>query len=413
MRLAQRLELLPREEVGVRRHDGGLLGDLLLADPHRPALLRALEDVALKARLVLGRGADGGDAHLALNLHEALGESAYRAAQLLEGERLLYDRVRPGPLEDLDIDAAGEKRNGELGTVAAQRREQLEAVLRADVDVEEHDVHGLGGDVLARGTESRSLEHAIALELEIDAAEQAERGIVVDDEHGARLPGRPPHLHDESSVPVRRLASSAALREGLAGIIARVRPSVRAGETQAYASALAGLCSGLASTLTRLEAIAAAPPERLADRKALETLSSLQYALHTAGELALGIDPPEGAETAHAELSGALSDARDVTSEVIEALEACDRSAVKPLVYEWRGALFRVRLAQLRLTASSAPSARPAAEPPPAPPWGAAAATLLVLSGAAAAVTGGVLDLWPVWIASLVLFSAGLLVYRP
>ena len=47
--LAQRVELLAREEVGVAAHDLRLLRDLLLAHAHRAPLLRALEQIALEA----------------------------------------------------------------------------------------------------------------------------------------------------------------------------------------------------------------------------------------------------------------------------------------------------------------------------------------------------------------------------
>ena len=49
--LAQRVELADGEEVGVAADDRRLLRRLLLADAHRPPLLRALEEVALQTRL--------------------------------------------------------------------------------------------------------------------------------------------------------------------------------------------------------------------------------------------------------------------------------------------------------------------------------------------------------------------------
>ena len=51
LRLAQRSELVAREEVGVAGDDLGLLGGLLLADAYGPALLRALEEKLLEPRL--------------------------------------------------------------------------------------------------------------------------------------------------------------------------------------------------------------------------------------------------------------------------------------------------------------------------------------------------------------------------
>src|SRR5262249_7612307 len=104
-------------------------------------------------------------------------------------------------------------------------------------------------------------------------------------------------------------------------IIVRVSRGVRSVEQQGYASALEGLWTGLSRTLTLLERYAAEPAERLDADDAPEVLSSLQYRLHVAGEVAAGIVPPAGSTMAHEELSSALADARDATAEVVEALE--------------------------------------------------------------------------------------------
>ena len=117
--------------------------------------------------------------------------------------------------------------------------------------------------------------------------------------------------------------------------------------------------------LERADADALAPRRarsraRAARRRggARRALRRLQYRLHTAGERVYGLTPPAGAELVHAELWDALAGARDMTSEIAEALEEDGPEAVGPLVHEWRGALFRVRLARSRLTAP-----RPPAEP--------------------------------------------------
>jgi hypothetical protein len=108
--------------------------------------------------------------------------------------------------------------------------------------------------------------------------------------------------------------------------------------------------------LHRLEVLAADPDESLARDDALERLGGLQYSLHRSAELVTGLEPPLEAETAHEELAEALTDARDATAEIAYVLNVDDAEAAKPYVYEWRGALFRVRLAQLRL-AGPAPAA--------------------------------------------------------
>ena len=105
--------------------------------------------------------------------------------------------------------------------------------------------------------------------------------------------------------------------------------------------------------------LAADPEESLARDDAAERLGGLQYSLHRSAELVTGLEPPLEAETAHEELAEALMEARDATAEIAYVLEVDDAEAVQPYVYEWRGALFRVRLALLRL-AGPAPAAPPA-----------------------------------------------------
>ena len=126
------------------------------------------------------------------------------------------------------------------------------------------------------------------------------------------------------------------------------------GERHGYATAIAGLLGGLSATLTRLEQLAADPDRAFADEDALAAFPGLQYALHAASETAAGIDPPADAEASHVEIAAALADARDATAEVAEAATAGGPEAAWPLVYEWRGALFRVRLARARLGPATA-----------------------------------------------------------
>lgn len=181
-------------------------------------------------------------------------------------------------------------------------------------------------------------------------------------------------------------------------------------ERQGYAAELAGLWSGLSGTLTQLEAIAG-EPEAIGGEVA-ETLPALQYRLHCAGELARGLDPPAGAETVHAELAAALEDARDATGEVLEALETSGPDGLSSLVHEWRGALFRVRLARMRLSPGAPKSV--ADEIPELPSTRTAFFSGgLVVGGTVAFAGGAVAGLWQVWVLGLVLLAAGFLVYRP
>lgn len=178
-----------------------------------------------------------------------------------------------------------------------------------------------------------------------------------------------------------------------------------------YAEEMGELWTELSHTLSRLDRYASTP-DRLDDVRAEVSLGRLRYALHLASEHAYGVAPPPGAETAHAELSSSLAAARDATAEVAEALTDQGAEAVEPLLPEWRGALFRVRLARLRLAAPAARRetlgevrddgiARPLV------------AFLLALVGALSFVAGATLGLWPVWAAGVLAVCASVLAYRP
>jgi hypothetical protein len=168
---------------------------------------------------------------------------------------------------------------------------------------------------------------------------------------------------------------------------------------------MAGFWSGLAATLRRLEFLAA-DARRLED--AGEALRLLQYRLHWSSEALAGVDPPPGARDRHEELADALLEAREATGEIAAAIEAGGAAAARELIFEWRGALFRVRLARLRLAAA------PPGVPPPAEfPTAAAAATALTFLGVAALALGAVLIIWPLWAAGLALVAGGVFAYRP
>jgi hypothetical protein len=191
-----------------------------------------------------------------------------------------------------------------------------------------------------------------------------------------------------------------------------LRQGLDTSKRQGYATELASLWGALSRTLSRLEAIAAEPDEWLEDAYALESIPVLQYELHCASELALGMAPPAGAETAHAELRAALTDARDATAEVVDAVEASGAGAALPLVPEWRGSLFRVRMARHRL--GTRPLAPPAPDPEPPPfPWTALTAVALVVAGAFAFTAGAIIAAWPLWAAGLALVAGGFFAYRP
>jgi hypothetical protein len=174
------------------------------------------------------------------------------------------------------------------------------------------------------------------------------------------------------------------------------------------------------TALARLERVADSTSEELVDEHA-EDLPTLQYALHQGAELAVGIDAPDMAATLHAELVSALAEARDATADVAYASETGDPEAVEPLLPEWRGALFRVRLARLRALERSkaAPSDQPGRASSRRSDRGdrtavsAIVATVLILGGAFLFTAGAVLVAWPVWAAGLALFAGGFILYRP
>jgi hypothetical protein len=196
--------------------------------------------------------------------------------------------------------------------------------------------------------------------------------------------------------------------------------TVRRGEPQTYAQAIGDLWEGVGTALVRLERIAESAPDTVADDFVSE-LPSLQYSLHSGAELALGIEPPAGAEELHEELVAALGEARDSTAEIALALEAADAELVEPLLPEWRGVLFRVRLARLRVLEGAAPRGRRNGQRPAATERArrerasvsAVVATLLVIGGAFLFTAGAVLAAWPVWAAGLALFAGGFVLYRP
>jgi hypothetical protein len=201
----------------------------------------------------------------------------------------------------------------------------------------------------------------------------------------------------------------------------RMEPSVRTGGRQTYTAAVTDLWERVGTALTRLERIAESPADVLVDEHADE-LPGLQYSLHAGAELAVGIEPPPAAEDLHEELVSALTEARDATAEVAYALEVDEVDGVEPLLPEWRGSLFRVRLARLRAlerTNALATEARPQAHSHrrtndlQGTSLTAIVATILILGGAFLFTAGAVLVAWPVWAAGLALFAGGFILYRP
>jgi hypothetical protein len=186
----------------------------------------------------------------------------------------------------------------------------------------------------------------------------------------------------------------------------------RTGTEELYSVALGDLWSGLSRTLARLD-VAAAEPQHLDETDATASLRRLQYALHLAAEHAYGLEPPPQAASAHAELADALTCARDATAEVAEAVSLWGAEGVETLLHEWRGALFRVRLARMRL---AAPTPQAVVEESSGEPrdlgWPLVAFTLALI-GALAFVAGATLQMWPLWVTGLVAVCGSIVAYRP
>jgi hypothetical protein len=163
------------------------------------------------------------------------------------------------------------------------------------------------------------------------------------------------------------------------------------GTQELYAVQVGELWSWLSPTLTHVE-----------EPGDIQALRRLQYALHVASEHAYGLEPPEGAASAHAELADALACARDVTGELARG------SALRD---EWRDALLRVRLARMRLATPATPVALELPRPEGiAQPL---TAFLLALGGAIAFVAGATLGVWPIWVAGILAVCASVVAYRP
>jgi hypothetical protein len=199
----------------------------------------------------------------------------------------------------------------------------------------------------------------------------------------------------------------------------RMERTVRGGERLAYTAAVTDLWERVGTALTRLERIAESPAENFVDAH-VDELPTLQYSLHAGAELALGIDAPPSAASLHAELVAALGEARDATAEVAYALDNAEAETVEALLPEWRGTLFRVRLARLRVLERSRAAGRDQGavrdrtdRRAPRAGVSAVVATVLILGGAFLFTAGAVLVAWPIWAAGLALFAGGFVLYRP
>ena len=189
-----------------------------------------------------------------------------------------------------------------------------------------------------------------------------------------------------------------------------VRQTLGIGSPRAYAAAMAGLWIDLELTLARLDSLAR-DADRLQDDR--ETLPALQYELHCAAELVTGLNPPQEVALVHDELAEALAEARELTAEIAEALAHGGPDAAAPLVWEWRGVLFRVRFARIRL---DRPVSEPAVALEPGAPAGRRPPVLAagaVAVGSALVLVAALLGLWLLVAFTLAGTVAGSVLLRP
>jgi hypothetical protein len=188
--------------------------------------------------------------------------------------------------------------------------------------------------------------------------------------------------------------------------IQSLKQIVGTGARESYEAAIAGVWTDLRTTLNRLEVLAADPDDALARDDAPERLGGLQYSLHRSAELVTGLEPPREAEPAHEELAEALTEARNATAEIAYLLEVDDAEAAKPYVYEWRGALFRVRLAQLRLASPAPAPIAPSRMHEPSVRR-TVLAWALVAAGAFVLAAGAISGIWLLAALGLIAFALG------
>ena len=101
---------------------------------------------------------------------------------MLELEGLREDRVGVTQARVRHLHRAGDEDDRDRGSLRHALREERVAALAPEMDVEHDDIDVFFGQRRARSCERVSLEHLVPVELEVDAAEQANRRLVVDDE---------------------------------------------------------------------------------------------------------------------------------------------------------------------------------------------------------------------------------------
>src|SRR3954469_10902229 len=123
-------------------------------------------------------------------------ERANRVEEVVDRERLAQYSV--GARRPLGVELGRSRDDDDGDSAAAQLAEQRVAALVPDPHVEEHEHDALRVQLPPCLAERRRLDDAKTLELEVHATEQADSGLVVDDEH-RRMPFR--RGHEGGTIP--------------------------------------------------------------------------------------------------------------------------------------------------------------------------------------------------------------------
>ncbi len=114
---------------------------------------------------------------------------------MLELERLGEDRVGVAQPRVRDFHRPGDEDDRDRWPAREALRDERVAPLAAEMDVEHDDVDVFLRQRRARRGERVSFQYLVPVELEVDAAEQPNRRLVVDDEDpGRRMTLATPHL---------------------------------------------------------------------------------------------------------------------------------------------------------------------------------------------------------------------------
>ena len=176
--LAQGLELLAAEEVGVAADDLRLLRHFLLADAHGAPLLRALEQVLLELLLEIGRRKN---LRRRSRVHPS--EPPRDGDERLRRERLRQDSVGRVAIF-VDVDRAGDERDRH--SLRPQACEQVKCLAAVEMDVEQNDIRPLAASAASASSSVPASSTVKPSSSRFTRHEHAKRRVILDDERRGR-----------------------------------------------------------------------------------------------------------------------------------------------------------------------------------------------------------------------------------